>query len=107
VTTGSYAQRDVLENTQTGHQREVLMYHADAPAPRVSRLGELHGDTLYEHLTALRANHPGQNVHQGGLAGTVLPHDTVHLPRMAREIGAIEGDEAPEGLAYAPHHDGR
>ena len=71
------------------------MYHADSPAPRVPRLGELHGDTLYEHLAALRANHPGQNVHHGGLAGTVFPHDTVHLPRLPREIGAIDVDGAP------------
>ena len=49
--------------------------------------------------------HPGEHVHQRGLAGAVLAEDGMDLARPEVERDAVVGHDRPEALADAAHLD--
>jgi hypothetical protein len=64
--------------------------------------GDLDGGSLDQHLAAVRLHHPGQDIHQGRLAGAVLADQRMHLARREIEEDVVESDGRTETLRYAP-----
>ena len=78
---------DVLQHGEGREEHEVLVHHADAPADGVP--GTADGDrvSLDRDGSRVRPVQAVEDLHQGGLAGAVLPDQGVDLP------GAqVEGD---------------
>ena len=51
------------------------------------------------HLAGVGVVHPGDDLHQRGLAGPVLADDGQHLARRERQRHAVEREDAGELLA--------
>ena len=94
-------EHDVLGDGENRHQHEVLVDHADPCGERVPGTIEL--DLLpVEHDLALgRREQPVEHVHQGRLAGAVLPEETVDLARLDHQVDPVVGREAAEPLGQA------
>ena len=88
---GLMAQDDVLGHGEGRHQHEVLMDHADAPVD--GRLGGEGGDLLpaHEQLPGRGLVDAVENVHQGGFARAVLPHQGEDLAPMDGERNVVVG----------------
>jgi hypothetical protein len=82
----------------TGHEHEVLVDHPDAGRDRVTRAVELQGRPVDDDLALVGTVEPVQDVHQGRLAGPVLPEEPVDLPRLHEEVHVVVGDHAGEPL---------
>src|SRR5665648_779094 len=89
------AQEDVLGDRQVGAQRELLVDDHDAVVLAVPDPAELDRLALEGDLAVIGAVrvHPGENLHQGGLACPVLPADRVNLPRADRERDVLQRDD--------------
>ncbi len=70
-------ERDVLEHVEVGEQRPVLEQHAHAPAQGIDLLAVQlgHVEAVHEHLAAVGAHLPGDQLQQGGLARAARAHD--------------------------------
>jgi hypothetical protein len=73
-------ERDVLGGGHGGHEREMLMYHAQAATNGVGAGGERHGGAVDVHATRVGRHQAEGNAHQGRLAGAVLSQHCVQRP---------------------------
>ena len=94
-------QDEVLLDGQVADGVELLVDDADAEplADREGHLAEL--AALPAHDAAVARVGPGQDLDEGGLAGSVLAEQGVDLPGPHREACALERLHAPEGLVDA------
>ena len=91
-------EQDVLGDRLRGDQREVLMDHPEPGRDRVARRTEGDGRPVEQDLAGIRPVEPGQDVHQGALAGAVLAEQCVDLARAQVEVNLVVGDDAGKGL---------
>ncbi len=98
---GLETEDDVLCHRENWHQHEVLVDHADAPPDRFSRVSKAHRVTVDTYLARVGVEQAEQDVHEGALAGAVLPQETVDLPLLQGEIHVVVGDERPKCLGDA------
>src|SRR5665648_740260 len=99
------AQEDVLGDRQVGAQRELLVDDHDAVVLAVPDPAELDRLALEGDLAVIGAVrvHPGENLHQGGLACPVLPANRVNLPRADRERDVLQREDTRKGLGDRAH----
>lgn len=90
------AQVHVLKHLQVAAQVQLLVDEAD-PVP-VGHLGVVH-----DHLLPVQEDLPGgglvaarQHIHQGGLAGPVLPQQAQHRPRLYGDGHVVHRPGGPE-----------
>src|SRR5690606_37542248 len=99
---------DVLRHGELGAERRLLVGHADGPeragaaAARAGRLLPVHGDG-----PAVAVLQPGDDPHEGALAGAVVADQAEHLAGADLEVHPGEGPGAPVGLGHAPGGDDR
>ena len=112
VPTGLAPQEDVLGDGQVRRQIEFLVDHADAEALGGPCAGDIGRRTFDGDHAGVCPVHPGQDLHQRGLAGAVLADQGVHLTRVELEMAVHERVDAREVLGDALHlneglgHDG-
>ena len=70
-------------------------------------LHELHGTALDLDRPGVRRLHPVEDLHQGRLAGAVLPDDGVDGPTPYVEVHVVVRDDTGEPLADAAEPHGR
>ncbi len=74
-------QGHVLSHGQRRHRREMLVHHADAQGPGNPGSGYPPRHAVDANLSGIGTYQPIGDMHQGGLAGAVLPQQRMHLPR--------------------------
>ncbi len=101
------SEQDVLRHGEVPQQVDLLVHRADPGGLRLGRLGE--GDLLAaqpDHA-AVDAVDAGECLDQGGLAGTVLPHQRVHLAGEHPEVDPVQGLDSGETDRDVGHLDDR
>jgi hypothetical protein len=76
----------VLGHRALGHQAELLVDDADAARAAVLGVAERHLLPVEQEPAAVRAHRPGDHLHQGRLAGPVLPEQGVHFAGVDAEV---------------------
>ena len=71
----------------------------DAQCPTVRRIGNRHRLPVPQKAALPELVDAGQQLDEGGLSGTVLPHQAVDLPGIQLEIDVSQGVDAVELLA--------
>ncbi len=99
------AEDHILQDREVRHQREVLVDGADAEAQGIGRRGDLDLRALDTDRAGVGRLHPGEDVHQGRLAGAILAEDRVDLARPEVERDAVIGHDRAEALADVAHLD--
>ncbi|GAB3981986.1 hypothetical protein GCM10027615_63730 [Plantactinospora veratri] len=101
------AQVHVLRDGALRQQVELLVDDADAGPLRVARTAERAGFTREFDGALVRAVSARDDLHEGGLPGTVLTDDGVHLARPDVEVDTVEDAYPEEGLSDAPQGEQR
>ncbi len=96
------AEHDVLQHGEVVGQHEVLVHHADAGPDRLMRRVDADRLPVNEDLALVWPLHPVQDLHQGRLAGAVLPDDGVDRAAPHGQEDVVVGDHAREPLGDAP-----
>jgi hypothetical protein len=76
----------------------VLVHHADPGLDGVGRGAEAHRPTVDGDGALVGLLHPVEDLHQGGLAGAVLPAQRVHLAAAHAQVDVAVGDDPGEAL---------
>ena len=92
---------DVLGHGHARHQHEVLVDHADAPGARLGRGAEADRRAVHQDAPLVRLVQAGQDVHERGLARTVLADQRVDLAAPHRQRDPVAGQHAREALGDA------
>ena len=102
VPQGLAADEHVLRHGQVGEQRRLLVDHRDAGRLRGGRA--VQRDLLAVDLErpAVRLVHPGEDLHQGGLARPVLAEQRVHLAAAQVHRAVDQRSHRAEGLHGVP-----
>jgi hypothetical protein len=100
------AQQDVLGHGQVVGEHEVLVHHADPGLDRVGGRAEAHELAVDGDRALVRRLDPVEDLHQRGLAGTVLPAQGVHLAAAHPQVDVAVGDDPGEPLRDAGELDG-
>ena len=79
----------------------MLVHHADAGGDGLlGAAGDL-GPAVDGDLALVGLQQPVEDVHQGGLAGAVLPQQAVDLTGDDVQVDVVVGDQRPEALGDA------
>ena len=81
----------------------MLVDHADPAGDRICRTGELDDLPIEQDLTLVGPREAVENVHQGGLAGAVLPEQGMDLAGTDIEVDPGVGDDARIPLGDPTH----
>jgi len=101
-------EEDVVGDAALGQQAELLVDDADPGPARLDRMPEGDGLAAKLDLAFVGPVDAAEHLHQGRLAGAVLPADRMNFPGMAVEADIVERPHAGETLADAAHRqDGR
>ncbi|MDQ1215290.1 hypothetical protein QE411_000145 [Microbacterium arborescens] len=95
-------EHDVLGDGEDRHEHEVLVHHADTGAHGVTGSAEVLDDVVEEDVALVGLIEAVEDVHEGRLAGAVLPEESVDLARPDDEVDVIVGDQGAEALGDAP-----
>jgi hypothetical protein len=99
------AQHQVLGHRQVGQHGQFLEHRGDAGRPRGGRAAQLQPLPGHADLARIRLVHAGQQLHQGGLAGTVLAGDGMDGAGPAAQAHVLQRGGGAEALADTLHHD--
>ena len=97
------AEVDVLGDGQPVDQVQLLVDGGDTEPEGGLRVGQPDLFAAPADLPLVRLVCTGQHLDQGGLAGTVLAQQTVHLSRGDIEIDAVQRADTGEALDDAVH----
>ena len=89
----------VGEQRAIGEDAEFLVDDPDAVVARRPRRRQLDRLTVDRDRAGVRADRPGEGLHQRRLAGPVLTDDRMDRSRGDVEVHRLDGDDAPVGLA--------
>ncbi|MNS80280.1 hypothetical protein D3C72_1139550 [compost metagenome] len=92
-------EKQVLGHGHFRHQMQLLVDHRDATADAVGGGLEVHRPLADLQGTAARRVGPAENFQQRRLAGAVLAHQGVNLPRMGDEADVVQRLHPGKGLA--------
>ena len=100
---GVAAQEDILADGTGGNGLQLLMHHGDAHFQRLQRV--LDGDllSLVNDLALVHAVNAEHTLHQCGLSGAVLAHQSVNLAGMQAQLGVIQSLDTWEGFTNTAH----
>src|SRR5690625_5002383 len=93
------AQEEVLGHTQVAHQSELLIDHDHPGAPGLENVAEAVPFPVDADRALVRLVGAREDLHQGRLARTVLPHQRVHLTPVDLQLHALQDLDAAERLA--------
>ncbi len=96
------AEGQVLGHGEHLDQHEVLVHHADAGGDRLLGVAADVLDAVDDDRALIGLQQPVQHVHQGRLAGPVLPQQAVDLAGHDVQVDAVVGHQRPEPLGDAP-----
>ena len=96
------AQDQVLGHGEHLDEHEVLMHHADAGGDRLLGVAADMLDAVDDDRALVRRKQPVEHVHQGRLAGPVLPQQAVDLAGHDVQVDAVIGHQRPEPLGDTP-----
>src|SRR5699024_3320729 len=94
---------DVLRHGALGQQVELLEDRGHPGSLGLQRVGEADLPSLEGDRPAVGLVHAGQDLHHGGLAGPVLSHQCMHLPRMYHQVDPVQDLNSAEGLGDPLH----
>ena len=100
---GVAAQEDVLPHRAGGDGLELLVDHGNAHLQRLHGVGNGHLLPLKEDLPLVHLVDAEHALHQRGLPCAVFPHEGVNRAGAEAELCVIQGLDAREGFAHAPH----
>ena len=95
------AQGQVLGHGHVGHEHEVLVHHADAPGIGIAGGAEVDRLAVHGDGPGVRLVEPHDDVHEGGLARTVLAHEGQHFAAANLQADVIAGQHTRETLGDA------
>ncbi len=95
---GWAAEMDVLRDAQIVHHGKFLMHHANAGGPRIAGRREVDRPPVESHGTLVLGMHAGDDLHQRGLAGTVLADEPVDFAGRQGEMDRPQCRHAAERL---------
>jgi hypothetical protein len=87
---GLPAEEQVAGHVEGVAQRKVLVDDADAVPPGVCRAAEPALLTVDPDLAGVVLQRPGEDLHQGGLAGAVVPDQAQHLAGRQVQVHAAQ-----------------
>jgi hypothetical protein len=99
-------QGDVLGDGHRVHEREVLVDHPDAGGDGVPRRVELPARAVDDYVARGRLVQPVEDVHQRGLAGTVLPEQRVDGAALDGQVDVVVGEHTRKPLRDPLQFDG-
>jgi hypothetical protein len=100
------AEQDVLGHGEVVGQHEVLVHHADPGLDRIGGRAEVRHLAVHGDVALVGLLHPVEDLHQGRLAGPVLPAQRVHLAAAYPQRDVAVGDDAGEALGDPRQLDG-
>ena len=83
-------QRDVLRDRERRYRREVLVDHSDSEPPGLPRRQSWPRYVVHQHDPRVRLEETRRDLHEGRLAGAVLPQERVDFSGGQREIGPVQ-----------------
>ncbi len=92
------SQKDVGGDGKRRHQVQLLVNDPDARVLGGTGTGEPHGPAVKKYLPVIRADRPGENLHERALARPVLAAKRVDLARVRLEMDVGQGLHATEVL---------
>jgi hypothetical protein len=96
--TGLAREEHVLGNRQGRDEAELLEDHADPERLGIEGAADLYRLSVDLDLTAVGGVDPFQDLHQGRLAGTVTPDESVDLARHQLKVDTMQDPGAGEAL---------
>ncbi len=90
---------DVLLDREVGHEVELLIDDGDAEVLRLAGAVEDDRLAVEDDLAAVRLVDPGEDLHQGALAGAVLADEPEDFAGMDFETDVLQSEHAGEALA--------
>src|SRR5690606_1954788 len=100
---GPPAKEDVLGHVHVLSQGKVLIDHGDPQVPRLPGAGQPDGLSSEEDLAPIGLEGAGQDLHEGRLAGRIVPHQAQHFTRSEGEMDVLERLNGPKALGDSPH----
>ena len=100
---GGESQGHIFGDRQRGHQHEMLVDHADTVGYGIRRRGQPNGPAIQANLSGIGLVETVKDLHQGALAGPVLPEKRVDFSRHQVEIHPIVGNHARKGFSDGAH----
>jgi hypothetical protein len=94
----SGGERHIFCHGQRRHGGKVLMHHANPELAGVPGRGQSACVASDPHFTPVALHQAVRHMHQSGLAGTVLPEESVDFTLIEREIGPAECLHGAEAL---------
>jgi hypothetical protein len=68
--------------------------HGDPALQRLTGAGKSYLIAVEKNLSGIRSRHPRQNVHQGRFPRSILPNNSVKLPRIYVQMHVVQGHYA-------------
>ena len=97
------SEEDVAGHVERVDHLQFLMDDGDAETGRVAGTVDGHGCAVEEDLTSVRPVNAGENLHQGGLAGTVLADECDDLTARHVEVHLVQSDDAGKAFGDRSH----
>src|SRR5690606_28123092 len=98
---------DVLSHADVRTERDFLMDEADAVLLGDGRRGDVHRLAVETDLPFVRPKNAIDDVHQGGLAGSVLAGKGMDFAALQLEINPSQGPDWPERFRQVPDAEDR
>ena len=92
------AEGDVLPHRHRPDEAEVLVNHADAASGCGGRVGDGRRLAPHRDLPGVGGDHPGRDLHQGGLARPVLAQQAPDLAGLYGQVDPVAGGDPPVAL---------
>ena len=91
-------EEDVLRHRQVRRQQRLLMDHGDPDRGRIGGSFQPHLATLPEHPAGVALVHPGDDLHQRGLAGAILTQKKMRFAGLDRQVSVRQCLHSAESL---------
>jgi hypothetical protein len=95
-TRGLRPKNDVLHHGEVGTELEFLMDESDPSPTRLERRGGCKGLSHEEHLSGIRSQSAGHDVHQSALPGAILPDQPMNLAAHHGKAHIVERNRRTE-----------
>jgi hypothetical protein len=92
----------VVDDPKGGHVERILIQHTDAPCEGLARCVKMHCLVAEDDFAAVGRLVARQDLHQGALAGPILPQDAIDLSLFEAQTNAVVGLYKPKMFANVP-----
>jgi len=90
------AQKDIIEDTHTVEQREILKCSGDAHTGYFVRFGAGDIGAIQQYLSGVGRVKPGDGIGKGGFSATVGANKAEYFALVDGLVDAGDGDKAPK-----------